>query len=478
MTLRTGLFIDNEWSQAEGGRTFATIDPATERTIADVSLAGPGDVDRAVTSSQRALAGAWGRMPPEKRGELLNRLADLIDARKDEIAALETLDMGKPLRESHTNVARSSRTCRYYAGAVDKMLGESIPVGRDAFSFTVREPLGVTAHITPWNYPFANACRSLPAALAAGSTAILKPASDTPLTTILLGELCAEAGFPPGVVNVVPGSGSVTGVALASHPGVRGITFTGSVSTGRRIAAFAAERIVPTVLELGGKNPQVIFADADFDAAVAQTMRGALTNAGQVCTSISRVVVERPIHARYVEALATRMAALTIGKGTDNPDIGPLVSKAHYDEVARYVAIGRDKDGARLVTGGGRPEGFDRGWFWRPTLFDQVDANMAIAREEIFGPVLVVIPFDTEAQALTIANGLALGLTSGVFTRDVSRALRFARDLQAGMVWINDWFLSPVQTPHGGIKESGLGREQGMLALANYTQIKSIGARF
>lgn len=478
MTLRTRLFIDNEWSEAEGGRTFATADPATEDVIADVSLAGPGDVDSAVASSRRALTGAWGRLAPEKRGELLNRLADVIDARKDEIAALETLDMGKPLRESHANVARSSRTCRYYAGAVDKFLGDSIPVGPDAFSFTVHEPLGVTAHITPWNYPFANACRSLPAALAAGSTVILKPASDTPLTTILLGELCAEAGFPAGVVNVLPGSGSVTGAALANHPGVRGITFTGSVATGRRIAAFAAERLVPTVLELGGKNPQVVFADADFDKAMAQTLRGALTNAGQVCTSISRVLVERKIHAQYVEVLASRMSAMTVGKGMDNPDIGPLVSKAHYDEVARYVAIGRDRDRARLVTGGARPKEFDRGWFWRPTLFDEVDAHMTIADEEIFGPVLVVIPFDSDAQALTIANGLALGLTSGVFTRDISRALRFARDLQAGMVWINDWFLSPIQTPHGGVKESGLGREQGMLALANYTQVKSIGARF
>jgi aldehyde dehydrogenase (NAD+) len=478
MTIRNRLFIDNAWCDAAGGATFDTIDPATEEVITPVALAGADDVDRAVRSAERALDGEWGRMMPEQRAALLDRLADVIDARKDEIAALETLDMGKPLRESYANVARASRTCRYYAGAVDKLQGDSIPVGPNGYSFTVYEPLGVTAHITPWNYPFANACRSLPTALAAGCTAILKPASDTPLTTLLLGELCAEAGFPAGVVNVLPGSGSVTGAALARHPGVRGITFTGSVQTGQRIAAYAAERVVPTVLELGGKNAQIVFADADLDAAVAQTMRGAFTNAGQVCTSVSRVLVERPVYARYVEALASRIAALRIGNGAGDPDIGPLVSRSHRDDVSRYVSIGRDKDGARLVTGGSRPPGHERGWFWLPTLFDQVSPDMTIASEEIFGPVLSVIPFDTDMQALAMANHPTLGLTAGIFTRDFGRAMRFARDLKAGMVWINEWFLSPVQTPHGGVKESGLGREQGMVALTNYTQLKAIGARF
>jgi acyl-CoA reductase-like NAD-dependent aldehyde dehydrogenase len=476
MRLRTKLFIDNDWADAEHARTFTTSDPATEEPIAEVALASATDADRAVASSERAMKGPWGQLAPERRGELLNRLADLIDARKDEIATLETRDMGKPLRESYANVARSSRTCRYYAGAVDKLLGDSIPIGPTGFSFTLFEPVGVTAHITPWNYPFANACRSLPAALAAGCTVILKPASDTPLTTLLLGELCAEAGFPAGVVNVLPGSGSVTGAALARHRGVHGITFTGSVSTGKRIATHAAERIVPCVLELGGKNPQIVFSDCDLEHTISQTIRGAFTNAGQVCTSVSRVLVERPILTRYVEALSAKVQGLTIGAGLENPDIGPLVSKSHYDEVARFTAIGV-REGARLVAGGRRSDGFDRGHFWQPTLFDQVTPEMTIAREEIFGPILSIITFETEDDALAIANGLELGLTAGIFTRDVSRALRFARDLQAGIVWINDWFLSPVQTPHGGVKESGLGREQGMVALMNYTRIKTIGAR-
>lgn len=478
MPIRNLLFIDNAWVDSSDGARFTTIDPATEEPITEVALASAEDVARAVKSSERALQGEWGRMPPEKRGELLLRLADLIDVRKEEIAALETRDMGKPLRESYANVARSSRTCRYYAGAVDKLEGASFPVGPNGYSFTLHEPLGVTAHITPWNYPFANACRSLPTALAAGSTAILKPASDTPLSTLLLGELCAEAGFPAGVVNILPGSGSVTGAALARHPGVRGITFTGSVSTGQRIAAYAAERIVPTVLELGGKNPQIVFADADIDAALAQTLRGAFTNAGQVCTSVSRLLIERPLYDRYVEALAARLRALTIGNGMDNPDIGPLVSRAHRDDVARYAAIGRETDNARLVTGGKAPPDRERGWFWEPTLFDCVRPDARIASEEIFGPILAAIPFDGEAEALAIANRLSLGLTAGIFTRDIGRALRLARDIQSGMVWINEWFMSPVQTPHGGVKESGIGREQGMLALANYTQVKTIGARF
>jgi aldehyde dehydrogenase (NAD+) len=475
--MRNQLFIDNEWVDAAGGRTFPTINPATEESITEVALASAADVDRAAQSSARAMRGEWRRLPPERRGELLYRLADLIDAHKDAIAALETRDMGKPLRESYANVARSSRTCRYYAGAVDKLVGDQIPIGLSGLSFTMFEPLGVTAHITPWNYPFANACRSLPAALAAGSTVIIKPASDTPLTTLLLGELCAAAGFPPGAVNILPGSGSETGAVLANHPLVRSITFTGSIPTGKRIAAYAAERLIPTVLELGGKNPQIVFADADFENAIMQTMRGAFTNAGQVCTSVGRVLIERPIYNRYVEALEAKITALTIGDGLDNPDIGPLVSRAHYAEVERYVTIGRDKDGARLVTGGTRAEGFAKGYFWRPTLFHQVDPAMTIAREEIFGPVLAVIPFDTDDAALAIANGLRMGLTSGVFTQDVNRAIRFVRDLEAGMVWVNDWFLSPVQTPHGGVKDSGLGREQGMPALGNYAHIKSVAIR-
>lgn len=471
------LFIDNRFEPSKDGRRFAAIDPATEETITLVAMAGAADVDRAVPSSHKALKGPWRDVAPHERGALLLSLADIIDARKDEIALLETRDMGKPLRESYANITRSIRTCRYYGGAADKLEGASIPVDRTTFNFSFYEPLGVTAHITPWNYPFANACRSLPTALAAGCTVVLKPASDTPLSTLLLGELCRQAGFPDGVVNVVTGSGGEAGAALARHPLVRGITFTGSVGTGQRIMQMAAEHIRPVVLELGGKNPQVIFADADLDMALKETMRGAFINAGQVCTGISRVLVERSIYADYVERLKTCVDALTLGPGTDNCDLGPLVSEAHRASVEDFVAVAH-ADGARLVSGGRRPKEHIRGWFYRPTLFDGVSAAMRIAGEEVFGPLLVVMPFDSDAEALAISNGMEFGLSAGVFTRDLDRAMRFARDFEAGMVWINEWFQSPVQVPHGGVKSSGIGREQGMIALANYTQVKDVAVRF
>lgn len=471
------LFVDNSWRDSCSGRRFSSVNPANEEVIAELPLAGADDIELAVQSAHRAMQGEWRRLPPEGRGALLDRLADLIEANKDTIARAETLDMGKPLRESYANVARSVRTCRYYAGACDKILGDSIPTGFNGFNFTLSEPLGVTAHITPWNYPFANACRSLPTALAAGCTVILKPASQTPITTLMLGELCAEAGFPPGVVNVVTGSGSEAGAALARHPLVRGITFTGSIAIGKRIMTYAAEHVRPTVLELGGKNPQIVFADADIESAVAQTMRGAFTNAGQVCTSVSRVLIERPIYADYVERLKTRVEAFRIGDGIDDPDIGPLVSAEHHREVSGFVEIGR-QEGARLITGGERPDEWPKGYFLKPALFDRVTPDMRIAREEIFGPVLALIPFDTDDEALAIANGLELGLTAGVFTRQLSRAMRFVRDLQAGMVWVNEWFMSPVQVPHGGVKESGIGREQGLMALSNYVQTKDVSIRF
>lgn len=471
----TQLFIDNEWVQGASGRRFDVVDPSNEEVFATLPLADESDVDRAVRSAHAAFA-CWWRTTPAERSALLWKAATLIDARKDEIARLETRDMGKPLRESHANVARSVRTFEYAAGAADKLLGDSIPIDSRTFNFTRLEPVGVTAHITPWNYPFANACRSVPVALAAGCTAVVKPASETCLTTLLLGDILREAGLPPGVVNIVTGSGSVTGAALARHPLVRAITFTGSVETGRRVAGYAAEHVRPVVLELGGKNPQVVCADADFDLALKETLRGAFTNGGQVCTGVSRVLVERSLYRDYVEALRAKVDALTTGPGAGNPDMGPLVSEAHRKTVMDYVAIANG-EGARLVAGGAVPDDAKRGWFYRPTVFDQVTPAMRIAREEVFGPLLVVIPFDSDEEALAIANGVEFGLTAGIFTRDLNRAMRFARDVEAGMVWVNEWFQSPVQVPHGGVKHSGIGREQGMAAFSNYLQTKDIAIR-
>lgn len=469
------LFIANEFVASSSGRRFDAIDPATEQVITTLPLADANDVDRAVRSAHAAFR-SWRLTTPAERSKLLLQAAALIDQRRDQIAHLETLDMGKPLRESLANVARSARSFEYAAGATDKLEGVSIPVDSRSFNFTRLEPVGVTAHITPWNYPFANVCRSLPVALAAGCTAVVKPASDTCLTTLLLGDILREAGLPPGVVNVVTGAGSETGAALARHPLVRAITFTGSVGTGQRIAQFAAEHVRPVVLELGGKNPQVVCADADFDLALKETLRGGFTNAGQVCTGVSRVLVERSVYGRYVEALRAKVEAMTVAPGLENADLGPLVSRAHRQAVIDYTRIASD-EGARLVAGGRIPEGCQCGWFYRPTVFDEVLPSMRIAQEEVFGPLLVVIPFDSDAEALAIANSVDFGLAAGIFTRDLGRALRFVRDVEAGMAWVNEWFQSPVQVPHGGVKHSGIGREQGMAAFANYLQTKDVAIR-
>lgn len=470
------LFIDNEFVAPTAGHRFDAIDPATEQVITTLALADEGDVDRAVRSAHAAFKG-WRVTTPAERTRLLLRAAALIDERKDEIARLETLDMGKPLRESLANVARSVRTFEYAAGATDKLEGQSIPVDARSFNFTQLEPVGVTAHITPWNYPFANVCRSLPVALAAGCTAVVKPASETCLTTLLLGDILRQAGLPPGVVNIVTGSGAEAGSALARHPLVRAITFTGSVDTGQRVAQYASEHVRPVVLELGGKNPQVVCADADFDQALKETLRGAFINAGQVCTGVSRLLVERSVYPRYVEALRARVEAMTVAPGLDNADLGPLVSRTHRRTVMDYVRIAA-AEGARQVAGGCVPAGRERGWFYRPTVFDEVNPSMRIAREEVFGPLLVVMPFDSDEEALAIANSVEFGLAAGIFTRDLNRALRFARDVEAGMVWVNEWFQSPVQVPHGGVKHSGIGREQGLASFANYLQTKDVAIRF
>ena len=466
------ILIDNKWCDSISGREFVSINPASEEEITAIPLAGKEDVDAAVTSSTRAFQ-EWRKTTPQERAGLLNRLADLLEENKDEIARIETLDMGKPLRESYANITRSVTTARYYAGAADKFEGNSYPVASSTYNFSVYEPLGVTAHITPWNYPLANVMRSLPTAIAAGCTVIVKPASDTTLSSLFLARLCVDAGFPPGVINVISGSGAETGSALAEHPGVAGITFTGSVSTGTRIMTSASQTIKPVVLELGGKNPQVVFSDADIEHAVNETIRGAYTNAGQVCTSVSRLLIEKSIYDDYIERLKYRLESLSIDNGMNNPDIGPLVSQKHYNDVANYVAIAKS-EGAQLVTGGSRAEGFDKGYFYKPTLFAGVTNNMRIAQEEVFGLILSAILFESDREALAIANDSPFGLTSGIFTRDIDRAMRFAKDIEAGMVWINKWFQSPVQVPHGGVKTSGLGREQGMIALRNYSQVKDI----
>src|SRR3954447_513562 len=474
--MRLDHFIDNASVPAASGRTFATIDPATEEPIAEVARGDARDVDRAVRAAHAALRGPWGALSPAERGRLLYRLADAVEAARDELAALETADVGQPLRESKGDVDGVVATLRYNAGAADKMEGATIPLGPAYLDFTLMEPLGVIAHILPWNYPLGMAARSLAPALAAGCTAVVKPAEQSPLTALRLAAIAAETGFPAGVINVVTGYGEDAGDALVRHPLVRGITFTGSVETGRRVMAAAADGLKPVVLELGGKNPLIVFPDADLDRLAEDLADGAFGNTGQVCSACSRLLVAPSIADELVERVRARAERVTVGPGREDPDIGPLVSAEQHERVTAYLAEAR-RDGARLVTGGGRPPGLERGYFVGPTVFDRVDPSSRIAREEVFGPVLTVTPFRDEEEALRLANGLGYGLCAGVYTRDISRALTLARRLEAGTVWINGWFIGGQQAPTGGTKDSGIGRERGLPGVRNYLQIKNVGIR-
>jgi len=474
--MRHKLFIGNDWVEPASGAFFASVDPSTEEPVAEVARGSAADIDRALRSADAAMKGSWGRLSPAERGQLMFRLADAIAGEREALARLETLDVGKPLRDSLGDVDGVVATLRYNAGAADKMQGETIPLGPEVVDFTLLEPLGVTAHIVPWNYPLGMAMRSLAPALAAGCTAVLKPAEQSPLSALKLAELVAAAGFPAGVVNVVTGFGEEAGEALVRHPLVRGISFTGSVETGRKILAAAAPGIKPTVLELGGKNPMIVFPDADLDRAVADALMGSFENCGQVCSSASRYLLHPAIEEDFLGKLSAKAGALRVGPGLDNPDIGPIVSAEQYDKVNGYVAKGR-AEGARLRLGGHRPGHLKRGYFIEPTIFDRVAPSAAIAREEIFGPVGVAVAVDGEDKAVELANGLGYGLAAGIYTQDISRALRLARRIEAGSIWINGWWMGGVQAPTGGMKDSGIGRERGLAGIRNYLQIKNVAIR-
>ena len=470
------LFIDGEWVKPQSGRTFATVDPSTEEAIGTIGRGDAADVDRAAIAADRALRGPWREMTPAARGRLLLRLADAIAAEKEEIALIETLDVGKPLKESRGDVDGVVATLVYNAGAADKLEGATIPLGPAFVDFTMMEPIGVTAHIVPWNFPLGMAMRSLAPALAAGCTAILKPAEQSPLSALRLAEIAAEIGLPAGVLNVVTGYGEEAGDALVRHRLVRSVTFTGSVETGRRVMAAAASGPKPVVLELGGKNPVLVFADADLDRLVEDVADGAFGNSGQVCSACSRLLVAEPIFDELVDRLAARAARITVGPGRDDPDIGPLVSDAQLAKVTGHIEEAR-RAGARLAAGGSRPANLQRGYFIAPTIFAGVDPDLRIMREEVFGPVLTLTPVKGEDEALALANGLGYGLVAGVYTRDITRALQLAQRLETGSVWINGWFIGGQQAPTGGIKDSGIGRERGLPGLRNYLSTKNVGIR-
>lgn len=469
-------FTNGAWAPSLSGRTFANIDPSTEDEIGQAARGDAADIDAAVTAAAAALRGPWAEVSPAARGNMLLQLARAVAERKEDLAALETADVGKPLKEARGDVDGVVATLVYNAGAADKMEGATIPLGPSFIDFTLLEPIGVTAHIVPWNYPLGMAIRSLAPALAAGCTAVVKPAEQSPRSALLLAEIAGNAGFPPGVINVVTGFGEEAGEALAGHAKVRSISFTGSVETGRRVMMAAARGLKPVVLELGGKNPLLVFADGDLDRLVEDVADGAFGNSGQVCSACSRILVERSIAGELAERLAARARRISVGAGRDDCDIGPLVSKEQHAKVMGHLdEAGRD--GARLVTGGRRPAHLPRGYFVEPTVFADVDPHWRIAREEVFGPVLTLTTFDKEADALAMANALGFGLVAGVYTRDISRALGLARRLEAGSVWINGWFIGGQQAPTGGIKDSGIGRERGLPGVRNYLQIKNVGVR-
>jgi aldehyde dehydrogenase (NAD+) len=476
MTLQHRLFINNDWVDSAARATFPTIDPATEEPIAEIARGNAADIDRAVQAADAAMKGPWRRMTPMERGNLMFRLADLTAANRDALARLETLDVGKPLKDSLGDIDGVVTTLRYNAGAADKMQGETIPLGPEVVDFTLLEPVGITAHIVPWNYPLGMAMRSLAPALAAGCTAVLKPAEQSPLSALKLAELGAAAGFPAGVINIVTGFGEEAGDALVRHPLVRAISFTGSVETGRKILAAAAPGIKPSVLELGGKNPMIVFADADLERAANDAAMATFENCGQVCSSAGRYLLHPKIRDEFLERVQDKAGKMSIGPGIDNHDLGPIVSREQYERVTGYVEQGA-REGARLRFGGQRPRHLQRGYFIEPAVFDRVDAGAVIAREEIFGPVGVAIDVASEEEALRIANGLGYGLAAGIYTRDITRAMRLAQGLEAGSVWINGWWLGGVQAPTGGIKDSGIGRERGLAGIRNYLQIKNVAIR-
>jgi aldehyde dehydrogenase (NAD+) len=470
---RADLLIGGRHLPARSGRYFETVDPANEQVIAHVAEADAADIDAAVASARAAFEGEWGHMRAADRGSALLRLADLIRQHQDSLIELESLDSGKPVSAiKRQDLPAVLDTLTYYAGWADKINGEVIPARPDALTYTVREPMGVVGAIIPWNFPLMIGMWKIAPALACGCTVVLKPAELTPLTALKLGELALAAGFPPGVLNVVPGFGKTAGAALVNHPDVDKITFTGSPVVGRQILQGAAGNLKRVTLELGGKSANIIFPDADLDAAVRAAGSGIFFNTGQVCSAGSRILVHKDIHDEVVERLVARARGLRVGDPRDTATaMGPLVSRAQMNRVLDYIDIGK-REGAQLATGGTRLG--NSGFFVGPTVFAGVDHQMRISQEEIFGPVASVIRFDDDADAIRIANGTQYSLAAGIWSSDIGRVHRFIRRLKAGTVWANTFGPTDVRLPWGGSRDSGYGREHGEEAIANFTEPKAV----
>ena len=468
------LFIGGEWIAPHSGRTIASIDPASEEVWALVAEADDVDIDRAVKAAREALRGPWARLAPSARGALIHKLGTLIARDARALAEIESRDNGKPLRDTVGEMQRSADWLTFYAGAADKIYGETIPFKPDAHAFTRREPVGVVGAILPWNSPMSLYAWKLGPALACGCTVVLKPAELTPVSAMELASLIVEAGFPPGVVNVVPGYGSVAGAALVDHPMVNKIAFTGEHRTAQEIMRRASVNLKRLSFECGGKAPHIIFADADLDRAATVATHGAFRSTGQSCSLGSRLFVERAVYDEVVDMLVRRAARIRVGMPLDPAThIGPHTSAEQLDKTHRYIQLGKD-EGYRLLLGGRRPPGFERGYFVEPTIFGDVDNRSRLAQEEIFGPVLSVIPFESEAEVVAMANDVQYGLVAGLWTRDVGRAHRVAAQLESGLVSVNTYRPVHWMLPYGGYKMSGIGRENGFEAVNEYLETKTV----
>jgi len=469
------FFVNGAWTGSS--ETFDLVNPASGDVIGHVPRASKEHVDAAVEVARKAFdAPIWRDMEQTKRGKILLQIAALMREHFEEISKLETLNQGKPIRESKGDVAWAIRAFEYWGGAADKIQGETIPVTANRVTYTLREPLGVTAHIIPWNYPLALAVRSLAPALAAGNTVVAKPAELTPLTLLRVAEFAQKSGLPDGVFNVVTGSGAVAGRALVSNSHVDGITFTGSTDTGAHIMEDAAKNVTPVLLELGGKNPNIVFPDADLKRAVQMAKYAIFTNAGQMCWAGSRLFLHEEIYEKFLEELKKQTESLRIGPGLEEKtELGPMVSKEQQERVMGYIRSGTE-EGAKLIIGGQPPDdlALRNGFFLKPTIFTDVKPTMKIAREEIFGPVLTVFRFSTVEDVIRMANETQFGLYAGVWTNDLKLAHRVVREIQAGVVAVNDYLVAYPQTPFGGYKDSGIGYESGLQAVNHYTRIKSV----
>lgn len=471
------VFIGGEWRSASGGGVLPLENPSTGESIGEIAAAQADDIDAAVAAARNALDGDWGALNAAERGRLLSSIGHAVAGQVDTLAEMEALDVGKPLKQARADALALARYLEFYGGCADKFHGETIPYLNDYTVYTLREPHGVTGHIIPWNYPMQIIGRSVVAALATGNAAVLKPAEDACLTALAFASIASEAGLPAGALNVTPGTGADAGAALAAHAGINHVSFTGSTDVGVSVQSAAASNTIPVTLELGGKSPQLVFDDADLDAALPYLVNAGIQNTGQTCSAGSRILVQRGVYDQLVDKLATKFSALRVGPAIDDLDVGPLISAKQKARVCEFIDNGRQSGlevAAEGVIADDAPSG---GHYVRPCLFVGVDSGHVLAQQEIFGPVVVVIAFDTEEEALDIANGARFGLVAGIWTRDGARQMRLAKQIRAGQVFINNYGAGGgVELPFGGVGRSGHGREKGFEALYGFTTVKTVAA--